>query len=760
MNLNVIQDTPDDEQHPPAGPDSDRTLRNGIRINIVEDSVIVAEDIRVSLETQGYSVTSISATFAEAVAQARLHRPDLVLMDIYLHRGDSGVAAAEEIRRALNIPVVFLTAYSDEHTLEKVKHSDPYGYLIKPFEARELRTTIEMALHRFRLETKLREREAWLSTTLNSIGDGIIATDNLGRVTFMNPVAVELTGWSEAEARGRALEEIFVIHTPDTGELAESPARLALRGGGGTIHLEREIYLTKRDGISFPINDSAAPIIDERGETFGVVLVFRDFTEPLAARRALQKAHDDLELRVQERTAALERANEKLKEHIHELQLAEEKIQHNAYHDSLTGLPNRLLFNDRLQNALGAAGRREEKLAVLFLDLDRFKFINDTMGHAVGDRLIQHAAERLESVLGPGDTVARQSGDAFMVILPGVSSPSEVVLACEKIIQSFALPWRLFEQNFYLTVSIGGAIYPDDGDSPLDLIRHAETAMYRAKERRGNDFQLYSPFLLERATQRLILEHRFRRALENGEFLLYYQPQANVRTGRVTGLEALVRWQDPELGLILPGQFIPMAEENGLILTLGSWVLRAACRQFREWVDRFGSDLRLAVNISPRQFQDENFIPLVRQVLAETGLPPHCLELEITESVMMEDVDRTRETFEALSELGLSIAIDDFGTGYSSLSYLKKFPIHRLKIDRSFVRDVTHNQADAAIVQAIIALAQRLDLRLIAEGVETHEQWEFFYDRDCEEIQGYFFSRPLPAADIPMLLKNPPPPPV
>ena len=734
---------------------SDPRPEADVRINIVEDNVIVAEDIRVSLEHQGYRVTAINTNYADAIEQARTHRPHLVLMDIYLERGDSGVEAAEEIRRELDIPVVFLTAYSDQQTVDSVKRTDPYGYLIKPFEARELRTTIEMALHRFRLEGQLREREAWLSTTLNSIGDGISATDAGGNVAFMNPVAVELTGWSQADARGRPIEEVFVIKRGDTGEPVPSPARQAL-AERRVVSLERNILLTRRNGMNFPIDDSAAPIEDERGQVSGSVIVFSDYTEQLASRQALQKAHDELEARVQERTAELKQANDKLKLHIRELQLAEEKIQHNAYHDFLTGLPNRLLFNDRLQNALSSVHR----LAVLFIDLDRFKFINDTMGHSVGDRIIQHAADRLENGLGPGDTAARQSGDAFMVLLPGVQGPRDVVLACEKLIASFAEPWDFFDRQFYLTASIGAAIYPEDGQSALDLIKHAETAMYRAKERRGNGFQLYSPQLLQRATERLTLEHKVLRALEANEFLLYYQPQVHVRTGRVTGLEALVRWNSPEEGFIPPNRFIPIVEENGQILQLGAWVLREACRQFRAWQEILGPDSRLAVNISPRQFQDDGLLPLVRDILAETGLAPECLELEITESVMMEDADRSSAILRQMSDMGLTIAIDDFGTGYSSLSYLKKFPIHRLKIDRSFVSDVTRNDADAAIVQAIIALAQRLDLRLIAEGVETHEQWEFFYDRDCDEIQGFFFSRPLPSSEAEAFLRNPPPPPV
>ena len=426
-------------------------------------------------------------------------------------------------------------------------------------------------------------------------------------------------------------------------------------------------------------------------------------------------------------------------------QRTEEQMRHQAFHDALTGLPNRALFNYRLPQAIDQARQMNELLAVLFLDLDRFKTINDTLGHAVGDRLLQQATDRLSWCMRQKDTIARWGGDEFTLIVPGIKITDEVIDIAQRLSAALKPAFYLEGHELYITGSIGIALYPHHGRDAQTLLKHADAALYKAKAKGRNTFQFYNATINSQATELLTLDSSLHQALERNEFTLYYQPQINIGTGEVTQMEALLRWQHPRLGLVSPKTFISLAEENGLIVPLGEWALRAACFQNRVWQAAGLAATRVAVNLSARQFEQPDLVDRVAQILQETGLDPTYLELEITETAAMRDVDFTTAILRRLQDMGIRIAIDDFGTGYSSLTYLKKFPLNALKIDQSFVRDLTKDADDMAIIKAIITLAKGLNLNVVAEGVETQEQQEKLRSLGCYEMQGYWLSPPLDA---------------
>ncbi len=431
---------------------------------------------------------------------------------------------------------------------------------------------------------------------------------------------------------------------------------------------------------------------------------------------------------------------------------AESHLTFYANHDTLTGLPNRAMFNQRLTQALARAQRLGTMAAVLFIDLDRFKIINDTLGHDAGDRLLKQLAERLRECLREGDTIGRQGGDEFVVLIEDVSDPPQLAGVGQKILETVASPYLISGQEFHVTASVGISLYPGDGNDQQALLKNADIAMYRAKEQGKNNYQFYSAQMNLHSFERLALETSLRRAVERNEFLLHYQPKVDMRSGRITGVEALIRWQHPELGMVPPAQFIALAEETGLITPIGEWVLRTACAEAQGWVTKGLPPISVAVNLSARQFARDELAAAIMRVLRETALDPRLLELEITESTVMHNADRAAGVLQQLKLLGVRVAIDDFGTGYSSLSYLKRFPISSVKIDRSFVLDLPDDKDDAAITQAVIAMAHSLRLRVIAEGVETSAQYRFLEEHHCDEMQGHYFSKPVDAEAIERLL--------
>ncbi len=476
-------------------------------------------------------------------------------------------------------------------------------------------------------------------------------------------------------------------------------------------------------------------------------VIRRQHAEREQARADMQDAHDLLERRVAARTMELGRANEELEAEIVERRLADQRVVHMAHHDALTGLPNRALLTDRVEQAIAHSARSGTKVALLFLDLDRFKNVNDSLGHVVGDQLLQAVAARLKGCLRAEDTAARLGGDEFIVSLPGVNDGAEPARVATRILAEMSRPFDVAGQRLPAAVSIGISLFPEDGDDAPTLLRNADTAMYHAKESGRGNYQFFSPQMNERVSRRLSTETAMRGALEKNEFVLHYQPLIDLASGRICGAEALLRWPQPDQRLVSPADFIPVAEDTGLIVPLGEWVLRQACVQAKAW-QAHSPGVRVAVNLSPRQFRQKHLVAMVVQALRDSGLPPHLLELELTEGMLLHHADDTVQTLAQLGTMGVHLAIDDFGTGYSSLAYLKRFPIHSLKIDRSFIKDLHDDRDDAAIVTAIIAMARGLGLRVVAEGVETAQQQAFLQALACEMAQGFHFGRPMPAADF------------
>jgi len=430
-------------------------------------------------------------------------------------------------------------------------------------------------------------------------------------------------------------------------------------------------------------------------------------------------------------------------EDISEQVRAEQLIDHITYHDQLTNLPNRFLFLDRLNTVFQRSKKEKKKLAVVFIDLDRFKKINDSLGHEIGDQILLGLADRLSAYLDSYQNLARFGGDEFILFLPDLDSSEDAGKVAQGILKCLEEPWIIADHEFHLSASIGISLFPNDGDDIDSLIRHADIATNRAKELGRNNYQFYNPSMNKRSFEKLSLESSIRKAIDQDEFILYFQPQVDFSTKEIIGMEALIRWIHPQKGMISPAEFIPLAEESGLIVPLGKWVLNTACKQNKALQDEGYPPIRVAVNFSLTQFQQVNVVEMIKQALEDTGLEPKYLEIELTESVIIENVEETLEKIKQLKELGIHIAIDDFGTGYSSLSYLRNLLIDTLKIDRSFVRDIASQFNDAHISTAIIGLAHSLNLNVVAEGVETQEQLEFLLSKDCRKMQGYLFSKPV-----------------
>ena len=440
-----------------------------------------------------------------------------------------------------------------------------------------------------------------------------------------------------------------------------------------------------------------------------------------------------------------------------QIQMSKTHLDHLAHHDGLTDLPNRMLLHDRLGQAIESARRRGRKLALLFMDVDRFKNINDSLGHGIGDQLLQSVAKRLVECVRHSDSVCRQGGDEFIILLAEIEHAEDAALSAQKVLTALAIPHRIDQHDLYISVSIGICIYPDDGSDATSLIKGADMAMYRTKENGGNDYTFFEQNMNTQAVKKLSTETDLQLALQRQEFVLYYQPKINLQSGEIVGVEALIRWRHPQHGLILPGQFIQIAEDCGLIVPIGAWVLREACKQAKAWQDSDFPPLPVAVNISAAQFRRKDFLESLTRILKDTGLAASYLELELTESVLMQDANVTVSMLKALKAMGAQLAIDDFGTGFSSLSYLKHFPIDTLKIDQSFMHDITKamdNLDDAALVTAVIGLGKSLNLCVIAEGVETHEQLVFLQNQGCSEGQGFYFSQPVSEKKMTTLLRR------
>jgi diguanylate cyclase (GGDEF)-like protein/PAS domain S-box-containing protein len=618
-------------------------------------------------------------------------------------------------------PILILSSLHDESVAKAAIERGAQDFLLKErLNDYDLTKMLAAAIDRAAIAEARFEEQERARITLNSIGDAVITTDVDGRVTYLNSVAEKLTGWPEAEAIGRPLEEVFKIVNADTRKTVPNPMTLAANENK-TVRLPPISVLMRRDGVEAAVEDSAAPIHDRRGRVTGAVMVFHD----VSASRAITV-----------------------------------KLAHLAQHDALTDLPNRTLLNDRMNQAIGMAQRHHAALALLYMDLDRFKQINDSLGHLVGDRLLQAVAMRLSECVRATDTVSRLGGDEFVILLPEVAHAEDAAVCADKLLQSVRRPYVIDEHEIRVTASVGIAIYPGDGAEVEALLRNADSAMYDAKSRGRNSYQFYAPEFNSGATMRQSLERALRQAIGRNELELYYQPIISLSTGAVAGAEALIRWNHPTLGVMLPSQFIPISEESGLIVPIGRWVLREACRQAKVWRDAGLPRFKLAANISPVELRSKDFVAGVDTILRETGFDPQSLELELTETLLMQDSKSTAEVLSTLKELGTRLALDDFGTGYASLSCVRRFPIDTLKIDQSFVRDLTTDAHDASVVSAVITMANGLHMGVVAEGVETLEQQRFLEDHKCAEAQGYRFSRPLSADAFAGFLRAPRPKPL
>lgn len=549
---------------------------------------------------------------------------------------------------------------------------------------------------------QLQSSETRVRAVVDCVDQGILVINEKGIIESFNPAAERIFGYAARDAIGKNIASLII---EPSGEAQTNNYRST--EPAAIIGEEREATGLHKDGSSFPVDLRMSEMrLEERHLFIGTV---RDITERKEA---------------------------------------EQRILHLATHDVLTSLPNRVLLYDRINQAITQAHRSGNCVGVIFVDLDKFKVVNDSLGHDTGDLLLQAVAAKLSMTLRETDTVARQGGDEFIIVVPGLGHPEDTAVIAQKLLASLSEPFMVKTYELHTGASIGISIYPHDGEDVATLMKNSDTAMYHAKESGRNNYQFFAAQMNVIAAERLLLETNLRHALERDEFLLYYQPIVLCGSGDVVGAEALLRWQQPELGWVSPAKFIPVAEDTGLIGPLGEWVFKTACLQVKAWLDAGYATPRVAINLSTRQFRQGNLIEVIAQTISEAGIEARHVEVEITESLLMERADEAVSKLQALSNMGIRISIDDFGTGYSSLSYLKRFPIDKLKIDQSFVRDVASDPDDAAIVVAIIAMAHSLDVKVVAEGVETVEQYDFLRQHGCDECQGYYFSKPLPARDV------------
>ncbi len=784
-------------------------------------SVIDNGDIPALLEREGFVIIN---DYQQNPLTARLHGS--------ARRFDIAAAAAFAIKQCDGHDAIFkVYADRDNFFTEDIVRllrsmADDLSYAL---------TNLRLDRLRLQAENDLREREENLAITLNSIGDAVIATDDGGRITRMNPVAERLTGWQLASARGRPLDEVFRIVNSETRQVVESPVLQVLKLGR-IVGLANHTSLLSRNGKEYQIADSAAPITNRDGKTIGVILVFQDITEQykiqseLAANEQrfrhanevsgayvfeldpqlrytyvtdkviqvkghqpeqligrqpfdfmleedvapnrlvmLQAIADNGEFSLSHRNVAAngEILWEEVKGQmlldddgnvhkirgagisINERKRAESEIEQLAYFDPLTNLPNRRMIIDRLNHELPAAKRHRYYGAILFFDLDHFKHLNDSLGHNAGDELLIQIARRLNGSLRAEDTAARLGGDEFIVLLNNVDENQSLAVdkvrkVVEKIRRALLAPYMLEGHEYHLSLSIGITLFPQPDQSVNDLLKQADTALYQTKADGRNHYQFFRPEMQEMANQRLLMEKELHAALAEDQLQLHYQPQFDAE-GRVIGAEVLLRWQHPEKGFISPEHFIPVAEESALILKLSRWVLQTALLQMTTWLQKgiMTPQHTMSINISPKQFKQETFVSEVSMIIRQYNLPPNTIMLEITENLLLTHIEKTIEKMQQLKKIGVNFSIDDFGTGYSSLAYLKRLPLGELKIDKTFIKDISRDSNDQAIIETIIAMAKHMKLKVIAEGVETDEQFEFLNKQGCYHYQGYYYSKPL-----------------
>jgi diguanylate cyclase (GGDEF)-like protein/PAS domain S-box-containing protein len=691
---------------------------------VIDDDQIIRLLACESLRQAGFAVAEAD-NGAQGLLVFDQLQPQIVLMDVNMPEMD-GFQACTELRQRPGgdrTPILMVTGLDDIESITKAYEVGATDFITKPFNWMLLQHRVRYMLRASQAAEDLRKSESRLARAQRIAHLGNWEWD-LRTNHFQGSAELHRLFGVGSDYFPETCEAFWRMVHPDDREIVKCSITEALQGRK-MASTDHRIILP--DGSIRIVHQQAEVISDETGVSRWMMGTVQDITER---------------------------------------KQAEEQIRFLAYYDSLTSLPNRLLLKEHLNYTLKQAQRHDHMVAVLFLDLDRFKRINDTLSHSVGDSLLQGVAERLVQCVRKSDIIARHAsdevtnlahfgGDEFTLLLPKIIHVEDAARVARRLLRTLSDPFMLDTHEVVITTSIGISVYPADGQDVDSLLKNADTAMYHAKDMGGNCYQFYSQSMNAKAFERLTLEHNLRKALENEEFLLYYQPQLDLHTDKIVGVEALIRWQHPEMGIISPAEFIPLAEETGLILPLGTWVLRTACAQSKVWQKVGLGSLRVGVNLSALQFRQQDLLETISQVLRDTGVDPQYLELELTESTIMRQAKETITTLQALKAMGIRIAIDDFGTGYSSLGYLKRFPIDTLKIDRSFVKDIPTNADDTAITTAIIAMAHTLKLSVVAEGVETTDQLAFLQTQHCDEIQGYLLSKPVPAKMIPQLLEQP-----
>jgi diguanylate cyclase (GGDEF)-like protein/PAS domain S-box-containing protein len=660
------------------------------------------------LNDQGISLFELA--HVESVDDAKTfltaHSVDIVLLDvglIYPH----GLGVVRSVRAsAPRISIVLLATADDEQIAVQGIQEGAQDYLIKgQIEPRSLlRALLNAAERKIIEEIQFIEKER-AQVTLDCIGDAVICTDASGRISFLNRMAEAMTGWSLKDAAGQTMDDCVRIVDAFTRKAISDPMKkAAAQNRRGSLPLN--CILIRRDGHEVFIEDSVAPIHDRDGQVTGAVIVFRDVT----AARSLEK-----------------------------------ELTHSAQHDFLTGLPNRMLLKDRVGQAISLARRNRCHAAVLFLDLDGFKQINDSLGHLIGDKLLQSIAKRLQSCVRSPDSVIRQGGDEFIVVLQELKHPEDAVITVARLLKTVADAHLVDQHEISVTTRVGVSVFPGDGQDPDTLVRNADTAMYHAKKSGSHQYRFFRPEMAVEAWGRESIEQDLGRALDRSEFALHYQPKIDLKTGSIIGAEALCRWMHPTRGQVPPAQFLPIAEASGLIIPIGAWALREACTQGRAWEETCGWARTVTVNISELELQNDRFLDDLFQVIDEIGLDPGSLELDVTESILMNHHAWATPILKALKQRGIKVSVDNFGTGFSDLTSLQGLGLDAVKIDRTLIGGVAGDPDESAKVSAMIEMSQSLNLRVIAEGVETSEDLQFLWAHNCDEAVGYYFGEPVPA---------------
>jgi len=673
-------------------------------ILVVDDDQLMRVMIRDALTAAGFEVT-LAADGVSARLNFDSEQPELVLLDL-LMPGKDGCETCRDIRTLPGgryIPVLMMTGLDSVDSIHRAFEAGATDFVAKPLNPELLVHRVRYMLRASQNVKTLAESQArleMLKVAVDSLPIGITFCDVNGVIVYSNPAEAQMHGYEVGELIGKEARRF------STSDRSRHIAVDRLKNLGVW---RRESVNVRKNGEEFAAQLTSISVRDSQANYLGIITTCED----ISFRK-----------------------------------VAEEKIHQLAYYDIVTGLPNRGMFLERLHQTLAQAQRDRDKVNLIFLDLDNFKDVNDTQGHDVGDKLLRAVAERLSACMRDSDVLARLGGDEFVVVCPAVTNQDSVATVVQRIMAIFSDPFEVEDRQIYTSASIGIAVYPDDSQDASTLFRCADTAMYQAKNDGRAQFRFFSADLNQKILQRVALENSLRQGLEKQEFFLHYQPLWDLKTSKMSGVEVLLRWQSSDYGLMLPSTFISLLEDSGLINNVGEWVLRSACSQMREWTMTEHSELKMAVNISGKQLKHPKFLEMLKTIIQETGVDPMNLELEFTESVIMENVDNTVEIFRKLKEMGIQLSIDDFGTGYSSLNYLKHFPVDRIKIDRSFVADVSNNQSDAAIIEAIVSMAQSLSLRVVAEGVENSDQLHSLTRLGCDEVQGFYLAMPMYAEDL------------